>query len=315
MLQRRACEEMNMSPTKYLESLLTEEERLARKRDIYFDYNLRNRNSFSNPYFYTQKIKFYKDEIVLTQYPLPLLRNYSSSQTSSNSSEKTIVSRVEKTQNKVPMVRLHRNLVRCRQNLLDIVRMNTSKNTKFITLTYNQNMTDLEQSSIDINRFFKRLRRRIGSFSYVYCREFQARGAIHFHIILFFSSFVPQKVLSECWEHGFFKINRVDSVKNVARYAAKYIIKAFESCNTDEFVAKYPNFRLYSCSLGLERPKFVYLRPQYAIDMDNFVAYAFKEDKYDLKMPIYGEKYGDCPLTVFSWHFSISPHIPISSRA
>lgn len=152
------------------------------------------------------------------------------------------------------LLRLSKNLTRCKTNLIDLIDCNVGQNTKFMTLTYKKNQTDWEQSSKDFKLFLLRLKREGIILSYVAVREFQKRGAIHFHLVIFNNEKLDINILKKCWSFGFIKINRIDNYFNVTRYVSKYISKSLIT----SFV-NYPFKRLYNCSRDLKRPKVSYL--------------------------------------------------------
>lgn len=109
----------------------------------------------------------------------------------------------------------------------------------FVTLTYNQD--SLRSPSLiksDVQKFLKRLRKRIGSFRYVVCGEYGSKNLRpHFHLILFGVDF-PDIVFHEhrgkydlyrsptiekAWQFGFSTLSHFDYAN--ARYVASYVIK------------------------------------------------------------------------------------------
>ena len=55
--------------------------------------------------------------------------------------------------------------------------------TSFVTLTYADNMQDLKQSKKDLEKCIRLLQKDYKGFKYLYVLEFQARGAIHYHML------------------------------------------------------------------------------------------------------------------------------------
>ena len=135
---------------------------------------------------------------------------------------------------------------RARQKVRRTINANPQLN-KFLTLTYAENMTDIDRSRKELDNFFKRLNRQFPRFAYVCVIEFQKRGAVHFHLLCNLP-FVDVKALAEVWGHGFIKLNRIDNVDNVGAYVTKYMTKE----NMDERLIGY---RSYSMSRGLNQPQ------------------------------------------------------------
>lgn len=95
---------------------------------------------------------------------------------------------------------------------------------KFLTLTYAENMTDLTIARKDFDKFVKRVKTRFKNFQFIVVIEFQARGAVHFHLLCNLP-FVDVNELASVWGHGFVKINSIDNVDNVGAYITKYMTK------------------------------------------------------------------------------------------
>lgn len=136
--------------------------------------------------------------------------------------------------------------------------MNFSATDKFITLTYAENMQDLERADNDFKNFIGRFKYRykIKGMKYIAVREKQKRGALHFHMLCSWDvelegeshireleRFVGEKV----WGHGFVDIKEIGHVDNVGAYLIKYMTKNLS-------LELYKNKKLYLCSQGLKRP-------------------------------------------------------------
>ena len=116
-----------------------------------------------------------------------------------------------------------------------IVDCNFDSNTKFMTLTFKENIQDVSHTNYEFSKFIKRLNFHLYHvkkqfLKYLAVWEKQKRGAIHYHIIFFDLPFIRTKKLTEIWGHGFTKINTidVDSRDNRGRYVSKYFSKDVE---------------------------------------------------------------------------------------
>lgn len=116
-----------------------------------------------------------------------------------------------------------------------IVDCNFDDNTKFMTLTFKENIQDVSHTNYGFSKFIKRLNFHLyhvkrQCLKYLAVWEKQKRGAIHYHIIFFDLPFIQTKKLAEIWGHGFVKINKidVDSKDNRGRYVSKYFSKNVE---------------------------------------------------------------------------------------
>lgn len=105
-----------------------------------------------------------------------------------------------------------------------------SRNELFLTLTYEENMTDTKKLYLDLDKFIKRLRYRFkdkSTVDYMTIVEPQERGAWHTHTLLKFndlnSVFIPSDDLEELWGHGFIKVKRINDVDNIGAYLSAYL--------------------------------------------------------------------------------------------
>jgi len=132
-----------------------------------------------------------------------------------------------------------------------------------LTLTYRENMQDLERAQRDLQKFVRRVSKltsnALRGFKYVLVVEYQERGAIHFHIGV--HGWQNVKVLRAIWYEivgrGEGQINvrgpktpgdqRVRGVHQLAQYLAKYITK--------DATASALNKKRYWASKGIEVPE------------------------------------------------------------
>lgn len=139
------------------------------------------------------------------------------------------------------------NINLAKNNLRRIINSNVTGRDTFLTLTFKDNFTDLVQAKIYFKRFIQQMKRYGFNLKYCYVVEFQKRGAIHFHVILFDSGFIDLHMIQKAWKHGFIKINHIDNVDNVGAYVVKYMNKDM----TDD---RLKNCDLYGRSRGLKKP-------------------------------------------------------------
>ena len=145
--------------------------------------------------------------------------------------------------------------------------MNFGPGDTFITLTYAENMQDLEQADKDFKKFIQRFKYHHGDFKYLAVREFQKRGAIHYHMLCswtrpfegeedirswerYFGVTIEggQIVKRGLWGHGTVDIKLMNHVDNVGAYLIKYMTK---NLSIELFKGK----KIYLPSKGLERPE------------------------------------------------------------
>lgn len=128
--------------------------------------------------------------------------------------------------------------------------------TKFITLTFADNITDLKIANKKFCDFIKRLNYYsqnaylTNKVEYIAVVEFQKRGAIHYHMLCNLP-YIPAKQLEKIWKNGFVKINKIDSVDNIGAYVTKYMTK-------DHNDTRLVGNRSYFTSQGLNEPVEIY---------------------------------------------------------
>jgi hypothetical protein len=121
--------------------------------------------------------------------------------------------------------------------------------SKFITLTYADNVTNLKESNYNFNKFVKRLNYQLAmKLKYSVVVEFQKRGAIHYHLIAYNLPYIKNKDLAALWGHGFIKVNEIDKVDNVGAYVTKYMTK-------DNDDPRLKGEKCHFSSRGLLKPK------------------------------------------------------------
>lgn len=114
-------------------------------------------------------------------------------------------------------------------------------NSKFLTLTFRKNMTDIPSANYEFTKFIQRLSYECSwKIKYIAVIEFQdgkvykdrktgetkrgtGRGAIHYHVVMFNMPYIPNAKLEKIWGQGFIKINKLDNVDNVGAYVCKYM--------------------------------------------------------------------------------------------
>ena len=119
-----------------------------------------------------------------------------------------------------------------RWEIARLIDCNFDDNTKFMTLTFKENIQDIKYTNYEFAKFIKRLnyylyQKKKQCLKYLAVWEKQERGSIHYHIVFFSFPFIKFTDLSDVWGHGFVKINKidVDSKDNRGRYVSKYFSK------------------------------------------------------------------------------------------
>lgn len=133
------------------------------------------------------------------------------------------------------MRRREQHYLQTRWDIARIIDCNFDAKTKFVTLTFRENIQDVSFCNVEFGNFIKRLNYRLykqkkNLLKYLAVWERQKRGAVHYHVVFFDLPYIKKSVLEETWSNGFIKINRVavDSRENVGRYISKYFTKNVE---------------------------------------------------------------------------------------
>jgi len=140
-----------------------------------------------------------------------------------------------------------RSNIRARNELRRLALSNFSNKSKFITLTFKDDMTDIAESNKFFKAFARKLRKIQTDFKYIAVIEFTKAGRIHYHMLCNLK-YVPAKKIEEAWGQGFIKINRIDHVDNIGAYVIKYMTK-------EAVDARLIGKKMYQTSKGLVKPK------------------------------------------------------------
>lgn len=159
-------------------------------------------------------------------------------------------------------------------NLRDIIKHNVVELEKcfFITLTYDDNISDREVFRKDFDYFIRRFRDHFGICEYIKPIEYQGRGAIHCHLIVIFDKvptfIITSKDIKKYWKHGSVDIGPITSAEATAKYLTNFLFEYTESNNDLDYWFKSkkqkkgertifykPHEKLYSCSQKIKRPK------------------------------------------------------------
>lgn len=96
--------------------------------------------------------------------------------------------------------------------------------TKFMTLTFAKNITDLKEANYIFNQFIKSMNYKYPDFKYLAIPEFQQRGAVHYHLLCEMP-FIHFREIAEIWGQGNIDIRTLNDVDNIGAYVCKYLSK------------------------------------------------------------------------------------------
>ncbi|MBI6042190.1 rolling circle replication-associated protein [Clostridium perfringens] len=143
-------------------------------------------------------------------------------------------------------------LTKARNHIINLVESNKEKFKSFITLTYAENMQNLEESLKHLKAFLRKLRNDNKDLVYIYVIEYQSRGAIHYHLLTSIEveethSF-NSKFAERYWKYGFIYLQQVNNIANISKYIACYMTK--------DMIETYGK-KVYSHSKNLVEPTVV----------------------------------------------------------
>lgn len=133
---------------------------------------------------------------------------------------------------------LKKSLYRTKQNLKRLINSNIALR-KFVTLTFAENLQDIEKANKYFELFIKRLKYKYPNLQYIAIPELQKRGAVHYHLLLNLP-YVKNSKLREIWGLGFVNIRSTQHSRNIGSYLSKYLTK--DNFNVKVFKGKKKYF-------------------------------------------------------------------------
>lgn len=133
----------------------------------------------------------------------------------------------------------------------------------FLTLTFKENIQDLNLANDIFRKFIQNLNYKLGykkaHIQYLGVREFQQRGAIHYHIIIFNLPYIKDQVyktIFNLWGQQRFELKMVKSLNTLIGYLSKYMVKEAED-------GRLSDKKRYFTSKKVKRP--IIIRDTYAV--------------------------------------------------
>lgn len=165
------------------------------------------------------------------------------------------------------------SLLRTFSRLRDLVNCNADPvTTRWVTLTYRENVRDPKRIYRDFTNFFKKFRRwskkeGYGDVEYISVIEPQLRGAWHYHCFFIWLDKAPyvdaNRVLTPMWGQGYTKCQKIDSSDNLGAYLTAYLCNIpfpDEPEDSKKFIKHGrlnlypPNINIYRASRGVKKP-------------------------------------------------------------
>ncbi|MBQ9329078.1 MAG: hypothetical protein IJ225_11185 [Solobacterium sp.] len=156
-----------------------------------------------------------------------------------------------------------RSLARSRQNILTTVKNNEDHLITFVTLTFAENVTDIDEAFDVFHKFIGKVRREEKASGrelyYLAIPEFQKRGAVHFHMLWSVdvdSPIIPRREKKQVrskgkeieieyydimfWDYGYSQAYSIiqNEFDNVGLYISKYLYKGFNDEDSERLYCR-----------------------------------------------------------------------------
>lgn len=166
-----------------------------------------------------------------------------------------------------------RNLIRSKLQCQRIAKSNMEDWKSFITLTFEENITEVKKAWKKLHSFITMVQRNFSNFKYLCVPEFQKRGAVHYHLLTNIpcnSEIISKRTLKRLynpnikdykeleyydikyWNNGFSSAEPLENdPKKVVGYISKYMTKDIDN--------RLFSHRRYFYSRNLNVPKVSYI--------------------------------------------------------
>lgn len=234
--------------------------------------------------FYSIKLIFCGDYLYLYHYDRPQRRKVENYVNDMFESDLMLISESEKEviEKKLNLKEIEKkNVVRSRMNLERLVKTNENVFKTFITLTFEENVDDIDLANKKFHQFMNNFKKRkFPDLKYVCVPEFQKRGAVHYHLLTNIE-YDDVKLLSKdekkiykpndgwqvfkvlkFWRYGFSNVQNMRDV-NVVGYITKYMTKDIDH--------RLFGHRRYLYSRNLDLPKEMILNLNNIEDFKTYV--------------------------------------------
>lgn len=183
--------------------------------------------------------------------------------------------RLGRKSNEVSAEDRERNIKRIKRNCRRLALANEL--TVHLVLTYRKNMQDVDKSDENFRIFIKEIRAIYSKLKYLATREYQKRGAVHYHVLL--NQRIDNKKVQAIWKHGFISIMQHTNKLQAIMYVLKYISK--EVGETVMVTKNGHTKKAYLSSQGLKK-ELEYCTIRYCInEPEHYVVY---QDKLNMMM-------------------------------
>lgn len=178
---------------------------------------------------YNVKVIETNDKIEVWEYETPVFSNYTADDLENVNRERRDFKTLTREEKALSFKRKERYYQEKRHEMRRLVEMNYKPfYTKFVTLTFRNHISDVEQANYIFKKFIQRYKYQVDKdIQYIAIWERTKRNRIHYHLVIFNLRYISANYLSQIWGQGFVKINNIAHVEkeNVGRYIAKYFSK------------------------------------------------------------------------------------------
>ncbi len=173
-------------------------------------------------YSYNSKVVVSGEHVEVYNYKKSVWREFEKKETNNKPQKEPKQLSIEE-QVKIQQQKQQYSVNRTRTEIRRLINSNPQL-TKFMTLTFAKNITDLKEANYIFNQFIKRMTYKYPHFEYLAIPEFQKRGAVHYHLLCKMP-FVHFREIREIWGQGNIDIKKLNNVDNIGAYVCKYLSK------------------------------------------------------------------------------------------
>lgn len=181
-----------------------------------------------------------------------------------------------------------KNIIRSKLECQRLAKCNANDWKTFITLTYKENVTNIDDAKKDFRYFIDKVQRVYKDLKYICIPEFQKRGAVHFHLLTNIDINNEKLICLQennkkfkhikYWNKGFTKVDTLEKdIKKIIGYISKYMTKDIDN--------RLYNRHRYYYSRNLNKPVVNYL------DFSNTKHLEYYSKKLKNKNLIYENEY------------------------
>ena len=181
-----------------------------------------------------------------------------------------------------------RNIIRSKIECQRLAKANMRDWKTFITLTFSENITDIEFANKKFRYFIDKVRRVYSDFRYICIPEFQKRGAVHYHLLTNVDVDNNKLIFAQLdnydfkhikyWNDGFTSVETITGdIKKVIGYISKYMTKDLDD--------RLFGHHRYLYSTNLQKPISSY------INMNDPIQKEFFQNKIQDREIIYNRDY------------------------